>query len=358
MDVKQVKEYIYENNKIEDILIELGMHHIKWHDNNTYVTCGMPDGDNPQSTTVYNNLSLNVVAYTRDIVDEYGVSDIISLVCFIKDLYFSNAIHWLCSILGLDYYYVPPKKDKLLEFFQNMISIKKKSENEEPPLQPLDEINLIQYGRYSFQQFVDDNISDETQIEFELGLDSTVDYWGMPRPRIAIPIRDENGTLVGVKGRILKNVWKGSKCVDKMREEDNEPKYIYMYPCAKSQILYGLYKTQKYIKEKKEVIICEAEKGVMQLWTYGYKNCVSIGGHSLSPYQKEKIIRLGASITIAFDKDVDENTVRKECKELSTLCKSVYYILDRNNILGEKESPMDDPKKWDYLYKNNRYKYV
>ena len=161
-----------------------------------------------------------------------------------------------------------------------------------------------------------------------------------------------------MKGRILKNVWKGSKCVDKMREEDNEPKYIYMYPCAKSQILYGLYKTQKYIKEKKEVIICEAEKGVMQLWTYGYKSCVSIGGHSLSPYQKEKIIRLGASITIAFDKDVDENTVRKECKELSTLCKSVYYILDRNNILGEKESPMDDPKKWDYLYKNNRYKYV
>ena len=94
-----------------------------------------------------------------------------------------------------------------------------------------------------------------------------------------------------MKGRILKNVWKGSKCVDKMREEDNEPKYIYMYPCAKSQILYGLYKTQKHIKEKKEVIICEAEKGVMQLWTYGYKNCVSIGGHSLSPYQKEKIIR-------------------------------------------------------------------
>ena len=357
MDVKQVKSYIYENNKIEDILIELGMHHIKWHDNNSYITCGMPDGDNPQSTTVYNNSSLNVVAYTRDIVDEYGVSDIVSLVCFTKNLYFSNAVHWLCSFLGLDYYYTPPKKDKLLEFFQNMLSIKKKSEVEEPPLKPLNEEVLIQYQRSSFQQFCDDNISDQTQYDFELGLDSTVDYWGFPRPRIAIPIRDENDTLVGVKGRILKNIWLGSKCIDKIRE-DEEPKYIYMYPCAKSQILYGLYKTQSFIKEKKEVIICEAEKGVMQLWTYGYKNGVSVGGHDLSPSQREKIIRLGATVIFAFDKDVNEETVRKQCEEIAPLCKSVYYILDKNNILKNKESPMDNPNNWEQLYRNNKYKYI
>ena len=77
MEVREVKQYIYENNKIELVLQELGMHHIKWHDNSSYITCGMPDGDNPQSTTIYNNPFLNVVAYTRDIVDAYGVSDII-----------------------------------------------------------------------------------------------------------------------------------------------------------------------------------------------------------------------------------------------------------------------------------------
>lgn len=358
MDVKQVKAYIYENNKIEDILLELGMHHITWHDNNKYITCGMPDGDNKNSTTIYNNPSLNVIAYTRDITDEYGVSDIISLVCFVKKMYFSNAIHWICSLLGIDYYYVPPKKDKLLEFFQNMISIKKKSEVEEPPLQPLDEKILLQYQRSSFQQFVDDNISDQTQYDFELGLDPGIDFWGTPRPRITIPIRDENSTLVGVKGRILKNVWKGSQCIDSKREKDGEPKYIYLYPCAKSQILYGLYKTQEYIKTQKEVIISEAEKGVMQLWTYGYKNCVGVGGHDLSPVQKEKIIRLGVSVTFAFDKDVKEDIVRGQCSEISNLCKSVYYILDKDNILSEKESPMDDPKKWEYLYTHNKYKYI
>lgn len=357
MDVREVKQYIYENNKIELVLEELGMHHIKWHDNNSYITCGMPDGDNPQSTTIYNNFTLNVVAYTRDIVDAYGVSDIISLVCFVKKLYFSHAIGWICNLVGLDYYYVTRPKDGLLVRLQNIFSITKKNELQEPPLQPIDENNLVSYHTMSFQQFYDDNISDETQIEFELGLDLSLDYNGFPRHRIAIPIRDETGTLVGIKGRILKNVYYHGKCVDKIREEQNEPKYLYMYPCAKSQILFGLYKTQQYIQETNEVIICESEKGVMQLWSYGFKNGVGIGGHAISPAQKEKIVRLGVNVTIAFDKDVNTDEIMKECKDLAPLCKNVYYIIDKENILDEKESPMDDPNKWAKLYNNNKYKY-
>jgi DNA primase len=35
---------------------------------------------------------------------------------------------------------------------------------------------------------------------------------------------------------------------------------------------------------------------------------------------------------------------------------SVYAIIDRDNILDEKESPSDNPEKWAYLVKNNIYK--
>lgn len=356
MDVKEVKQYIYENDKLELILTELGMHHIKWHDNKSYITCGMPDGDNPQSTTVYNNFTLNVVAYTRNIVDAYGVSDIISLVCFVKKLYFSHAIGWLCGLIGLDYYYVQKPKDKLIMLLQNIFSIKKKSENTEPPLQPINENILKGYFPYSAQQFIDDNISDQTQHDFEIGLDLQTDWKGFPRGRITIPIRDEFGTLVGVKGRLLKNTYFNGKCVDEIREKE-EPKYIYLYPCAKSQILYGLYKTEKYIREKGAVIICESEKGVMQLWSYGYRNAVSIGGHCLSPIQKEKIIRLGVTVIFAYDKDIQEEEVIKESKDIAPLCKNVYYIIDKNNTLEEKESPMDNPEKWEKLYTENKYKF-
>ena len=54
MEAKTIKEYIYNNEKIVDVLEALGMHHIKWHGGKEYLTCGMPDGDNPQSTTIFN----------------------------------------------------------------------------------------------------------------------------------------------------------------------------------------------------------------------------------------------------------------------------------------------------------------
>ena len=34
----------------------------------------------------------------------------------------------------------------------------------------------------------------------------------------------------------------------------------------------------------------------------------------------------------------------------------VYAIIDKDNILDEKESPSDNPKKWRHLIKNNIYK--
>ena len=78
------------------------MHHIKKCDNGKYYTCGMPDGDNPSSTTIYNNEYLNVIAYTRNVEDSNGISDIISLVMLITDLDFSQSIKWICEQLHIN----------------------------------------------------------------------------------------------------------------------------------------------------------------------------------------------------------------------------------------------------------------
>ena len=34
----------------------------------------------------------------------------------------------------------------------------------------------------------------------------------------------------------------------------------------------------------------------------------------------------------------------------------IFYMKDKDNILKEKESPSDDPIKWDHMVKNNIYK--
>lgn len=350
LEIQDLKLFIYENDKLELILEELEMHHIKWHDNKSYITCGMPDGDNPQSTTIYNNESLNVVAYTRNIIDIYGCSDVISLVCFIKKCYFRQAIMWLSGIVGLESEYQLKNQDTSTGLVKKIKKLYEQHRELIEPLTPIPENTLLPYGRMGHIEFEQDNISIQTQYEFELGFDLQTDWSGFPRHRITIPIRDENGTLVGVKGRLPKNTYYGLKCIDKEREE-TEPKYIYLYPCAKSQILYGLYKTQPYIQEKNEIIICESEKGVMQLWDMGFKNAVGIGGHSLSSVQVKKILNLNVDIIIAYDKDVTEHEILLECEKLTNK-NNIFYLLDKKGILKEKESPMDNPKNWEQLYSN------
>ena len=341
MDAQTIKEYIYSNNKMETVLENLGMHHIQWHNRNEYITCGMPDGDNPSSTVVYcDNSFLMVKAYTRDIVDPYGISDIISLVSFIKKTIFTQSINWLCELFGLDYYVESISDDPTLGYFKTFDALMKPKTSLEIQLKPIPEETLKAYLPWDNTIFYEDHIEWETQAEFELGLD-------VFSHRITIPIRDEMGRLVGVKGRRAWDV------VDQWN-----PKYIYLHQCAKSRICYGLYKTLPYIREKNEIIVCESEKGVMQLWSYGYRNCVAVGGHSISQQQQDLIIQSGAAtIIIAFDKDVDEETVRKEAENIS-LYRRVEYILDFDNILDEKESPMDNPNKWIDLYEKNRKLYI
>ena len=341
MDAQTIKEYIFSNNKIEIVLENLGMHHIQWHNRNEYITCGMPDGDNPSSTVVYcDNSFFMVKAYTRDIVDPYGISDIISLVSFINKTIFTQSINWLCELFGLDYYVESISDDPTLGYFKTFDLLMKPKASLEVQLKPIPEETLKAYLPWDNTIFYEDHINWETQAEFELGLD-------VFSHRITIPIRDEMGRLVGVKGRRAWDV------VDEWN-----PKYIYLHQCAKSRICYGLYKTLPYIREKNEIIVCESEKGVMQLWSYGYRNCVAVGGHSISQQQQDLIIQSGAAtIIIAFDKDVDEKTVRKEVENLS-LYRRVEYILDFNNILEEKESPMDNPNKWIDLYERNRKLYI
>lgn len=341
MDAQTIKDYIFSNEKVEVVLENLGMHHIQWHNGRTYITCGMPDGDNPSSTVIYCDSNfLQVTAYTRDIVDPYGISDIISLVSFINKMIFTQSINWLCELFGLDYYSNDSNEDFALDYMTFADKLCSDKNATEIQLKPIDEIYLFAYVNWGNTIFLEDNISYDTQTEFEIGYHIASD-------RITIPIRDEMGRLVGVKGR---RAW--------AEIDEYNPKYIYLHQCAKSRICYGLYKTLPYIKEKNEIIVCESEKGVMQLWSYGYKNAVAIGGHSISQQQQDLIIQTGAAtVIIAFDEDVDEQTIRKEADKFS-LYRRTEYILDSNKLLGDKESPMDNPNKWIDLYEKHRKLYI
>lgn len=350
MDAEEIKNIILDNiGSIIKILEDLGMHHIQLRNN--YYIFGLPDGDNPTSTTLYLD-NLGVKAYTRE---QERITDIIDLVQYVQTINKTvkmpscwTATVWLYKELGIENSSsLNNYKSKIYNspFAKLKKEIKEimgdyKTDETVDILQPmLEEITLKAYLDWDNTEFYKDNISYQTQAEFELGLD-------VFSHRITIPIRDELGRLIGIKGR---RVW---DIID-----EHNPKYLYLKKCKKSEILFGLDKTLPYVKEKDEVIICESEKGVMQLWSYGFKNAVAIGCHNISETQLKKIIRLNVNnVVIAFDKDITENILLEEYKKLCDFA-NVTCIVDIYNLLDEKESPMDSPEKWNILYKSRRYKF-
>lgn len=346
MTPEGIKEYIIINEKIEYVLNELGCKGVKAHDNYRYYTGGFPDSKGTTSFTLFSD-NLYVDSYTRNIKDEYGISDIISMVRFIKSMGFSQAKYWLCEILGIDYYSEEIEDIPMsLQLTSDLLEMNLSNDIDfnDLNLAPINENILDTYYKCGNDLFLKDGISLHTQKEFEIGID-------LLSERITIPIRDEIGTLVGVKGRQFSKIAaKGEK-------------YIYLEPCSKSKILYGLYKTDKYIREIGSCIVVESEKSVLALWENGYKNAISIGGHNLSRYQVEKITRLGVKeVILCYDSDVgrlDNGKINKkdyldEAKKFIDCIKITAMVDLENNILGEKESPVDNMEKFKKLYENRK----
>lgn len=339
MNIRELKSYIYENKYVEQILESIGCHHIKYHASNGYWTCANATGDNNNAIVIYNDEPLFCTNYTRQMINTSRATDIIDLVSYTKSLDFVSTIKFMCNEIGIDYYHDfnedIPMSFQILKMIDEMNT--GDVQDDDQPLTPISEHILDYYKPYVNSLFYEDNISYETQREFEIGFDEE-------SCRYTIPIRSEIGDLVGVKGRYFyRDV------------PDGYNKYIYLEPCAKSKILYGLYKTLPYITRSGKCYVGESEKFTQQLWTYGSRSCTSCGGKNLSTHQIEMLVRLGVKICFCFDKDV----TKEELEDLANKFPDgipLYYMYDEDNILTGHESPSDDPNKWKQLVNNNIYK--
>ena len=339
MDIEILKEHILENNFIPTILEELGCHHIRKKDG--YFQCANPDGDNTTAVCVYENTNLTTINYTRDISNGKNIhTDLISLVEFYKNETFPYAVKWICDVLDIDYYSNLdedlPKSLQLTKMLVEMQSVDTEAETEKP-LKPIPEKILSYFKPYVNDMFCEDGVGYDTQVEFEIGYDEFTN-------RITIPIRDDLGNLVGVKARYFYR-----------QVPEDEQKFMYIEKCARSQILYGLYKTINFIKKAQRVFVVEAEKGVQQLYDKGYFEAVATGGSKISKNQIDKLTRLCVPIIFVFDKDITK-------EELDNIASrfidgtEVYALIDTIGILNEKESPTDDISKFEQLLERCMYR--
>ena len=336
MQANELKEYLLNNELCEDVLTALACGHVR--NRGEHISASNPDGgDNKQAITLYLSENLNCIDYTRQISKTKRATDIFDLVAYFKQCTFAESMKWVCDTVGLDYYHEP---DDVPESLLIIKMLKEMSigcdEEDNTPLKPISEDVLRYYLPYGNTMWEDDNVSLSTQRFFELSFDPCTNS-------VAIPIRDEIGTLIAIKARRVE-----------YNPDVNESKYFFLEPGAKSQVLYGLYQNSKLIQTRGVVYVGESEKFTHQLYDMGYFG-VSTGGSKVSKRQIEMLTRLAVKIVFCFDKDISKEELQNITGGFMDGI-DIYAILDKDNVLDEKESPSDDPKKWSYLVKNNIYK--
>lgn len=323
MEIIDIKKYIYENNLLKEILLEIGMHNIK--ENNKFFSCSFPDGDNPYGCLIYKNFFFNVVSYTRDIKSQFNTLDLIDLVHFVckfDNLY--NTINKIKEICNLKDDSIDNKK--IIDYYGN---IKFKNEDIPPYKNNIMPIEIL--NKYINKPHIDlykEGISLDAIKEFCIRFD-------LKSERIIFPHfnKDNKNEILATVGRTTKQNF----------EEYKSPKYLIIdgKGYKKSENLYGLAQNVQEIKNKKSVIIFEAEKSVLKCWGWNYKNCVSIGSHNISQGQIEILLSLNVTeVVIAFDKDISIPTLLKNANKLKFYFK-VFIIFDNNFLLNEKDSPVD-----------------
>lgn len=337
MDTISLKNYIFENSKIEYILNEIGCHSIVYHPNKEFYSCGNFNGDNKGAINVRNNEYLGVVNYTR--TKEFGDnSDIITLVQYNKNMSFVEAIKYLHKILDLPFEF---KKVKTPEKKYDPLALFKRIANRQRTVN-VDDIHILEdklvedYVPMLHISWVREGITERTRKKFGIA-------YSYKHKRIVVPLRFWlTGELLGFNQRTTVENY----------NEFGIKKYFITPTYPKCLNLYGLYENYDAIQKAGYVVVAESEKSVLKRDSLGDGTVVALSGKSISDEQARILIGLNVEIVIALDNDVDTNEIRFLCDKFKNIRK-VSYIKDFMGILGDKDSPCDARNKdYQFLFDN------
>lgn len=326
-----VKDRLFnDKDELIRILENLGCHHINPHYSGDEIRCALPDGTTVNSVSVRLSPFLPCRVFSRPGYDYFEVQDIFTLVQFVKSCNFYEALDWLCSQLGIT-------NDGVITCTEDLGILKeirkekhrlKKAEFSTFRHEILDKKILNQYKRIVVPDWVKEGI--DAKIQWKYGIRDDV-Y----NKRWLIPIYDESGNLISIKGRTYAPNW----------ELLGVKKYVYYYKIGVSDILFGYNFNHEEIAKHNEIILPEAEKSVMAADGYGYGWSSSLGTNNITAPLFKKILQVPCgNIVLAFDKDVEWKHALREAKKL-TPYKNVWIIYDKNGLLRGKESPMDKGKE-------------
>lgn len=210
------------------------------------------------------------------------------------------------------------KEELIKEELANEELSKEKEDRNNPPLKfalkHLDQNHPYLSGR---------GLQKETIEYFGLGYCQK----GLMAGRIAIPIHNAKGELLGYVGR-----WPGDP-------PEEEPKYKLPPGFKKSLVVFNLHRTKTLAKEK-GLIMVEGFFDCFRVFEAGFKNVVALMGSSLSDEQEKLILETvgpQGEISLMFDEDGAGSKCREEA--LERLVSQAYVKVIR---LGEEGAQPDN----------------
>ena len=281
--LKEIKKELLDNpEKLKELLEYFNFYNVHIHQ--SYISFGRAQDTSKKSIVI--RLEKNDYLYVTDYARNIS-KDLFSYISEQRLVDFKDIIGVVRNILGIDDFGLFNESRGIFGGFYE--KIRKRSEYS---VRTYDESILDKYIPLANKRFVDDNISIAAQQFFGIRYD--VESQG-----IVIPIHNQIGELIGAKVRCNYEV------------QDGEMKYYYLIPCQASQTLYGYSQNYNYLTNN-IIYIYEAEKSVMQCFSYGIRNCVALGSGSISRKQVRMLLELNPK-KIIFMHDVGydlENILR------------------------------------------------
>lgn len=352
-DLSTIKKRIAEEEKVEEILEAIGCEYISEEQAGTLITAMLPHRyDSPNKRAVQVRLNESTYSVIRNIPEFKGGS-IFDLVSFIQfeaktesemTSKLNESKKFICKLLGWEHYLkgnsaVEERVDHLAPMREILRREKKRKEKKKVnPVLP----QSVMYDYYLFnkplpyQGWIDEGISYNTQAMYGVGFD-------LESKRVVFPLCNRFGEIVGVKGRI-------------MRDEDSDRKYMYLHKCLNSLEWFNFHYALPFIASDRFVYVFEAEKSCMKAFDRGIFNTVAIGASDISSQQVKtmKNIGLDVKIILCYDKGITFDAIKEQAKLFEG--RKVYAMYDMDNLLQDRESPMDaEPEVWEKLRKNNVY---
>ena len=333
-----------------EVLESINCHSIEYHKSKNYFSAGNVDGDNKKAIIVYNDEHLKTINYTRKMSENDENADLLTLVTY--NMKQSNPKHKLKNTIK--YLHELFK----LPYTNNYKKTNKEDENKESPLEIFRKVrkrrskcnvdDLEIYGEEILDEFIplphislikERGIMPWTCEEFNVG-------YAPNKKRICLPERywcGDKSSWLGIIGRTVVKEWEMLDIAKYLPLNGNG------FP--KGVNLYGLNENYEYIQQAGYVTVVESQFSVLRRHSRNDKTCVSVGCHDISVEQLRILLSLDVDIVIAFDKDISLQHIRATCNRFFGI-RNVFYMYDKWDLLGEKDSPSDLTNKlYNFMFK-------